>query len=258
MAQLSKILGSILRDMVSAQHEANMYALKLSAAYRSQNQAVSLNPPAVGLGEMELMLHCGFTGEAVTGQIYEIDQTLVSRAICDLSSEVAEAIVTTILSTIIRHTGKYEEGEGPIARMNREKTLRRNFIAFLGHKLHAYLKGHRAEFIGLDGSIDFERLREAILFVADDKFLSHSDLEAVFSGDSSGELRKKIRENLQTEIGIMLPRILKEVQFGRQTQYTSMEVTVSTEELSKLPEECIQTLRLKISPRDLPVETETR
>ena len=63
MAQLSKILSSILRDMVAAQHEANMYALKLSAAYRNQNQAVSLNPPAVSLGEIELMLHCRFTGK---------------------------------------------------------------------------------------------------------------------------------------------------------------------------------------------------
>lgn len=69
MAQLSKILGSILRDMVSAQHEANMYALKLSSAYRNQNQAASLNPPVVCLGEMELMLRCGFTGKTVAGDL---------------------------------------------------------------------------------------------------------------------------------------------------------------------------------------------
>jgi len=257
MAQLSKILGSILRDMVSAQHEANMYALKLSAAYRDRNQAASLNPPVMCLGEMELMLHCGFTGEAVTGEIYEIDQTMVLRAIRDLSSDVAEVIVTTILSTIIRNTDKHEEGEGPIARMNREKTLRRNFIAFLGRKLYAYLKGHRAEFIALDGSIDFDRLQEAIFFVTDDKFLSHPDVEDVFAGDSSGELRKKVRKNLQSNIGIMLPRILKDMQFGRQSKYPSMDVTVSGEELSKLPDECIQTLRLKISPHDLPLETDT-
>lgn len=257
MAQLSKILGSILRDMVSAQHEANMYALKLSTAYRNQNQAASLNPPVVCLGEIELMLHCGFTGEAATSEMYEIDQTMVSRAIQDLSSDVSEVIVTTILTTIIQHTEKYEEGEGPIARMNREKTLRRNFIVFLSHKLYAYLKGHRAEFIALDGSIDFERLQGAILFVTDEKFISHPDLEDVFAGDSSRQLRKKIRENLKSNIGIMLPRIFKDVQFGRRCKYSSMDVTVSTEELSKLPDECIQTLRLKISPRDLPVETDT-
>ena len=43
MVQLSKILGSILRDMISAQHEANMYSLKLSSAYQDLNQATVLN-----------------------------------------------------------------------------------------------------------------------------------------------------------------------------------------------------------------------
>lgn len=256
MAQLSKILGSILRDMVSAQHEANMYALKLSSAYRNQNQAAALNPPVVCLGEMELMLHCGFTGEAAASEVYEIDQTLVFRTIQELSSEMSEVIVSGILSTIAQHNGDSEEGEGPIARLNKEKTLRRNFIAFLGRKLYGYLKGHRAEFIALDGSIDYEALQESILFVTNDKFLNHSDLEDVFIDDTSGKLRRLINENLQANIQIMLPRILKDVQVGRPGKYTSMDVTVSSEELAKLPDECIQTLRMKISPRDLPAETD--
>lgn len=257
MAQLSKILGSILRDMVAAQHEANMYALKLSSAYRNQNQATTLGPPAVCLGEIELMLHCGFTGESVTGENYEIDQTAVLRTIQELSAEVSEVVVSCILATIIRHTDGGKDEEGPIAKLNREKTLRRNFIAFLGRKLYSYLKGHRAEFIALDGSIDFEKLQENIIFIANDKFLSHSDLEDVFVEDVSGELRKTIRENLQANIQIMLPRILKDVQLGYPSKYSSMDVTVSSEELAKLPDECIQTLRLKISPRELPAETDT-
>ncbi len=256
MAQLSKILGSILRDMVSAQHEANMYALKLSSAYRHQNQAASLNPPVVCLGEMELMLHCGFTGETAAGEICEIDQTRVCRTLQELSSAISEVLVTCILSTIARHQEDDSKNAGPIARLNREKTLRRNFIAFLGRKLYSYLKGHRAEFIALDGTIDYESLQEGILFVSDDKFLNHSDLEDLFMDDSAGELRKTIRENLQANIQIMLPRLLKDVRIGRPGKYTSMDVTVSSAELSKLPDECIHTLRMKISPRSLPAESD--
>lgn len=256
MAQLSKILGSILRDMVAAQHEANMYALKLSAAYRNQNQAIFLNPPAVSLGEMELMLHCGFTGESITGEMYEINQTMVLRAVRELSSEISESMVTCILSSIIRHSGGNEEGDGPIARLNREKTLRRNFIAFLSRKLYGYLKGHRVEFIDPDGSIDKERLREAVLFVADDNILSHSDMEDVFAVDTSGQLEKTVREELRTHVEIMLPRILKDMKVGSKVDYASLDIVVSSGELAKLPDECIQTFRLKISPRDLPPETE--
>ncbi|MEG0468088.1 MAG: hypothetical protein RR551_07390 [Mucinivorans sp.] len=257
MAQLSKILGSILRDMVAAQHEANMYALKLSSAYRDQNQATTMGPPAVCLGEIELMLHCGFTGNSLTGENYEIDQTAALRTIQELSAQASEVVISCILTTITQHSDGGNDNQGPIAKLNREKTLRRNFIAFLSRKLYDYLKGHRAEFIALDGGVDFEKLQENIIFIANDKFLSHSDLDDVFVEDVGGELRRTIRENLQANLQIMLPRILKDVPFGRSVKYSSMDVTVSSEELSKLPDECIQTLRLKILPRDIPTQTDT-
>ncbi len=256
MAQLSKILGSILRDMVAAQHEANMYALKLSSAYRDYNQAIALTPPAVCIGDVELMLHCGFTGKSVNEAEMELDQTAVLRTIQELSSEVSEVVITTILTTIIRHSDKHGEGEGPIARLNKEKVLRRNFIAFLSRELHSYLKGSRAEFIALDGSVDTEKLQECILLVANDKFMTHSDLEELFSEDGSGALKKAVREDLQTNIEIMLPRLLKDVQLARPSKYSSIDVTVSSDELSKLPDECIQTFRLKISPRDFPADVD--
>ncbi|WP_298616691.1 hypothetical protein [uncultured Odoribacter sp.] len=256
MAQLSKILGSILRDMVSAQHKANMYALKLSNTYRNQNQATTLRPPAVYLGEVELILHCGFTGESVSGEDYEIDHTAVLRTIKELSSQLSEVIVSGILSTITQNAAHENKEEGPIARLNREKKVRQNFITYLGRKLTLHLQRHRAEFIAPDGSIDADTLLENILFISDGEFLSHSDLEDLFSSDTTGQLRSKVQINLNTDIKMILPRLLKEVNLKRQSKYSSMEVIVSSEELSKLPDECIQTFRLKISSRDLPSETE--
>lgn len=257
MAQLSRILGSILKDMVAAQHEANMYAIKLSAAYRNRNQAVSFDSPGACLGEVELMLHCGFTGETVKGEMYEIDQTTVLRVIGTLSSEIAESMVTCILSEIIAHSAEHRDGEGPIARLNREKAMRSNFASFLERRLYSYMKGHRDEFINLDGSIDIERLRESVMFVAEDRILSHSDLEDVFAGDASGQLLKSIMEKLGMHVNMILPRILKDVQVGKLNDYDSLDVEVSAVELAKLPEECIQTFRLKIFPRDIQTEPET-
>lgn len=256
MAQLSKILGSILRDMVSAQHEANMYALKLSNAYRDQNQATTLRPPAVCLGEVELMLHCGFTGEPIVGEDYELDHTAVLRTIKDLSSQLSEVIISSILSTIVQNMDSDSETEGSIARLNREKTLKRNFIVYLGRKLTSYLQGHRADFLAWDGSIDADILLEDTLFISDGEFLSHPDLESVFANDVSGELNTKVKDNLHADLKMLLPRLLKDINLGRPKKYSSMDIMVSSEELSKLPDECIQTFRLKISPRDLPSETD--
>ena len=256
MAQLSKILGMILRDMVAAQHEANMYALKLAAAYRDQSQAATLSPPAVCLGEMELMLHCGFTGNSIMGEDYEIDQTAVLRTIKELSDELSKVIVSSILSTIVQSRDRDELEEGPIAQLNREKTLRRNFVTFLGRKLLVYLKGNRAEFIALDGTIDTKTLLESVLLISDKEFISHSELGGVLDQDPSGELRNKIKANLRSNVELLLPRLLVDIHISRPNKYSSMDVIVSSEELSKLPDECIQTFRLKISPRELLSETD--
>ncbi|MBP3455685.1 MAG: hypothetical protein J6K38_05415 [Alistipes sp.] len=257
MARLSTILGAILRDMVAAQHEANMYAVRLSPAYRDRNSAAALTPPSVSLGEVELTLHCGFVDESVPGEICETDHAAVLRAIRTISEGISEVIVSCILTAIIRHSGDSGEGEGPVARLNRERTLRREFTAFLSRRLRGHLNGHRAEFISLEGEIDVDRLQEDILYIADEQFLSHSDLEEVFAADMSGNLRKNVRESLQTNLQIMLPRILKDVRLARREKYASLNVEVSSEALSKLPEESIHTLRLRISPRDLPLDTDT-
>lgn len=57
MAQLSKVLASIMCDVVSAQHEANLYAFPLSSLYRDK---AGIAAPAVSFADIELTLHCAF------------------------------------------------------------------------------------------------------------------------------------------------------------------------------------------------------
>ncbi|MEG2665936.1 MAG: hypothetical protein RSA02_02845, partial [Bacteroidales bacterium] len=224
--------------------------------YHHQNQTTILPPPAVCLGEMEMILHCGFTGNMVTGEDYQMDQAAVLRIIQELSNSLSEMMVSSILSTILQNKDDKNSKNSPITALKQEKTLRHNFVTYLGHKLLSYLKTHRAEFININGSIDEDSLIECVLLISDKEFLSHSDLEEVFNKDSSGELRNKIKVNLRASIHLILPRLLAEVSIRRSKQYSSMDVIVSSEELSKMPEECVQTFQLKISPRDLPSQNE--
>ena len=48
MAQLSSVIGSILRDIVSAQHEANLYSLSLGDSYGKDGKAKDFQLPNVG------------------------------------------------------------------------------------------------------------------------------------------------------------------------------------------------------------------
>ena len=49
MAQLSTIISSILRDMVFAQHQANMYAIALKDIYSKNGRLDNFSLPAVAL-----------------------------------------------------------------------------------------------------------------------------------------------------------------------------------------------------------------
>ena len=97
---------------------------------------------------------------------------------------------------------------------------------------------------------------ESVLLSSDKEFISHSDLGEVLDKDSSSELRSKIKANLRSSVELLLPRLLVDIHISRPNKYSSMDVIVSSEELSKLPDECIQTFRLKISTRELPSETD--
>lgn len=244
MARLGKIVGAILRDIMAAQHEANMYALKLSPAYRNREPSVSLNPPVACLGEMELTLRGGFTGECLTGETYEIDRTTLLRTIHKLATELSESMTACVLSATAG-------AKGLPGRLNTEEDLRKDFVNFLYRKLYGHLKDTKASFVNADGHLDREKLAEAVLSVADDKILSHPDLESLFAGKS-----ETIREELRRHVEDTLARLPVFGQAGDIRHYTALEVEISSEELAKLPETCIQTFRLKISPREILLDSD--
>lgn len=73
MAQLSTIVSSILRDMVYAQHQANMYAISLEDVYRKNGRLEDFAMPAIALGEMQLSLRYGIADSSVEIEQYEIN-----------------------------------------------------------------------------------------------------------------------------------------------------------------------------------------
>lgn len=54
MAKLQDVIASVLRDVLSAQHEANLLTEALAEQYRSVGVMRQLNLPAVTIGDMEL------------------------------------------------------------------------------------------------------------------------------------------------------------------------------------------------------------
>jgi hypothetical protein len=137
-----------------------------------------------------------------------------------------------------------------------DDNLKRKYKAFLSRKI---LKAMQLSFTSLikdDGRINEKVLLECILSVCDDKLLGHEDLQVLFNRPSGEETRKEIRKNLETFLKDMMPKILKDINLKRKRIIPSVDVTLNSEELANLPEECIHTLHFHVSPNNIKLYSE--
>lgn len=258
MAQLSTIISSILRDMIVAQHEANMYAMSLEDVYKQNGRLEQFALPTVAVGEVELDLRYGVKSDSAQTEQYEINYPQLRKVAKQVSKDYAEEIVKStlpVLQALFPDEGTNSSTK-VLANFAVDDNLKRKYKAFLSRKI---LKAMQLSFTSLikdDGRINEKVLLECILSVCDDKLLGHEDLQVLFNRPSGEETRKEIRKNLETFLKNMMPSLLKDINLKRKRIIPSVDVTLNSEELANLPEECIHTLHFHVSPNNIKLYSE--
>lgn len=258
MAQLSTIISSILRDMIVAQHEANMYAMSLEDVYKQNGRLEQFALPTVAVGEVELDLRYGVKSDSAQTEQYEINYPQLRKVAKQVSKDYADEIVKStlpVLQALFPDEGTNSSTK-VLANFAVDDNLKRKYKAFLSRKI---LKAMQLSFTSLikdDGRINEKILLECILSVCDDKLLGHEDLQVLFNRPSGEETRKEIRKNLETFLKDMMPKILKDINLKRKRIIPSVDVTLNSEELANLPEECIHTLHFHVSPNNIKLYSE--
>lgn len=258
MAQLSTIISSILRDMIVAQHEANMYAMSLEDVYKQNGRLEQFALPTVAVGEVELDLRYGVKSDSAQTEQYEINYPQLRKVAKQVSKDYADEIVKStlpVLQALFPDEGTNSSTK-VLANFAVDDNLKRKYKAFLSRKI---LKAMQLSFTSLikdDGRINEKVLLECILSVCDDKLLGHEDLQVLFNRPSGEETRKEIRKNLETFLKDMMPKILKDINLKRKRIIPSVDVTLNSEELANLPEECIHTLHFHVSLNNIKLYSE--
>lgn len=258
MAQLSTIISSILRDMIVAQHEANMYAMSLEDVYKQNGRLEQFALPTVAVGEVELDLRYGVKSDSAQTEQYEINYPQLRKVAKQVSKDYADEIVKStlpVLQALFPDEGTNSSTK-VLANFAVDDNLKRKYKAFLSRKI---LKAMQLSFTSLikdDGRINEKVLLECILSVCDDKLLGHEDLQVLFNRPSGEETRKEIRKNLETFLKDMMPKILKDINLKCKRIIPSVDVTLNSEELANLPEECIHTLHFHVSPNNIKLYSE--
>ena len=232
MAQLSTIISSILRDMIVAQHEANMYAMSLEDVYKQNGRLEQFALPTVAVGEVELDLRYGVKS--------------------------AKAIIKStlpVLQSLFPEDGT-DSGTKVLANFAIDDNLKRKYSAFLSRKILKAMQLNFTSLIKDDGSVNESVLLDCILSVCDENLLGHEDLQVLFNRPDGENTRKDIRDNLENFLKNMMPSLLKDINLKRKRIIPSVDVTLNSEELANLPEECIHTLHFHVSPNNIKLYSE--
>lgn len=254
MAQLSTIISSILRDMVAAQHEANMYAASLEEIYRKNGRLERFPLPAIAMGEVELELRYGVNGDSGQTEQYEINYPALRALMQELSMKLAHAALGSSLPVIQTAVSTNGTDENTILVTNFAQTpdLQRKFCAFLSRKI---LKSMQVKFTSLlneDGTVNDSVLLNCVISTCEDDLLHHEELLPLFNRVGEGNaILERAKDAIRSALTDLMPKLLKDVNLKRKRLIPSVDVTVNSDELSKLPDECIHTLHFKVSPRNI-------
>lgn len=254
MAQLNSLIGSILRDVVRAQHEANLYSLALGEAYGAHGEARGLRIPGVQLGDIELDLQYAVRQSDVPHEETGPDYPALRRFFGELAEQLAHTALTSVAATTSSANTEDPEALGLLLRQ--EQDLQQGFGAFLGRKIGEKLNGQAAVLVTPEGDIDSDRLVSIVMETAEIHLLRNPDLETLFRGrDDDGHLRAKARENLLTMMNVLAAKRVRDYNFLRTRSYSGQEILITADELRKVSPEAIQSLRLRINPHSyLPAE----
>ena len=252
MAQLQSIISSVLRDVLAAQHQANIYSMSLSESYRKDGHTQLFPLPAIAVGEMELEIRYAIKDVAAQAVQYEINYPLLRKTVRKLTSQLAKVMLESVIHSVLSsQLAKDKERVKLIGQLATQTEIRNKFTAFLDKKLQETVIGHFTNLLKEDGNINPKILRNCTIQAGNEELLCHPELEELFSGEEGKTARKKAYTDMEKAMGDIIPQLTKDINFKRKRIFPSVDVTVTADELAKLPEECIHSFRFKVNPRSL-------
>lgn len=250
MAQLSSVIGSILRDIISAQHEANLYSLALSESYGKDGKVKDFQLPGVFISDMELELKYGVISSDENHQQFNIKYNKFRRFIGSLCSEAAKTAITTAVATVLgSDIDREDEDKLFFTRLKKEAELQRNFQQFLSRNMRVTLGVGLYEAVDHgNGQVIVEVVVRKLMDAVTRKFLDDSDLDSLFDGKDGKELKETATTDIREALKGLVEKLAEDANFKRVKMFPRLDVAVTADELSKMPEDAIHVFKLKFSP----------
>lgn len=92
MVKLKEVIASVLRDVIEAQHEANLLTEALSEEYGENGLPKHLLVPAVNIGEMEITLKYAIINDNDDDDLETLEVIVDAKRLAELGPECIHTI----------------------------------------------------------------------------------------------------------------------------------------------------------------------
>lgn len=250
MAQLSSVIGSILRDIISAQHEANLYSLSLSESYGKDGKTKDFQLPNVVVSDMELDLKYGIVSATENQEQQNIRYSRFRQFIKGVCTEAAKTVVTSAVSTVLSSDIRRKEDDKKFFyHLQQEDELNKKFRSFLMRNMRKAFDNNLHESLDAgSGKAMVDVIVNKLMVVVRKKFLQDTDLDSLFDGDNGASLKKEMENTVMVALTDLVSTMSEGQSFKRVKTFPQLDVAVTAGELEKMPEEVIHSFKLKFSP----------
>lgn len=252
MAQLSTIISSILRDMISAQHEANKYAMSLSEDYKKDKHMEKLALPTIALGEMDLNIHYGIKDIKENKQQHEINYSKLNDELQILCKHLTVSSVNTIIA-YVKKTGidNNPDSLNLIEKMHEMSEVKEKFSTFLSRKIYKSIQKNYAQILDKNGTIIRTEFLGIVNKIIDKELLLHQELTNLFMSEKGSIVLEGAQKELAKILEKTLPKKFSNDYLIHDQKIPTLDVIINSEELAKLPKDSIHTFQFKVTPNHL-------
>lgn len=254
MAQLSSVIGSILRDIVSAQHEANLYSLSLGDSYGKDGKAKDFQLPNVMVSDMELDLKYGVKSASESQQQFNIKYDKFRQFLKELCEQVARVAISSAVTTVMTSDIERNEGEKHFfERLKKENKLHQEFCTFLSRNMRNSFRNNLYDAVdSSNGSVNNDVVISRLTDVVRKNFFTIQIL-MIFCRRRWRKLRDTAEKNIIKAMEAIVKKLSVDANFKSLHSFPQLDVAITADELMNMPEEAIHSFKIKFSPRNYSV-----
>ena len=190
---LKELLGTILSDVVRAQHESNMRTLRHSERYAADGSIKKKKMPSAMIGNLSLSLNYAIVDGIVSEEEKVVNEKGVDKILRYVCNEMGELLIKTMVNGIQHSPVDYRTNYSFV------DTLPSNteFLKHVRRRFYALLSEDSESLLDKQGKMKEDNIRRILLPAAVEYLLDHEDIRGLFLQQDAGGLKDFIYQDFE-------------------------------------------------------------